>query len=154
MQCKYSLNFSLSGNINPKIPEVECSKDKQVEATCYRQVGTMMCFFHRPHCVCFHEHESVLAIRHVLKTCSAEVPESMPSGLKWSESTSNKDTSLGNWDLRCICRTWLSQPSTFSQEVNGLPMPQESLKRSHSISVSHVLLCVWTGAGQRPCYYF
>lgn len=50
------------------------SEDKRVVAVCCRQVLTRMYFFHGPYCVCFQEHESLMAIKHLLKACSAPVP--------------------------------------------------------------------------------
>lgn len=65
----------------------------------------------------------MLAIRDLLTACFAQVPENVPSGLKWGKSTSDRNIFSGNWDLRCTYRTWLSQQSTFSQVVNDLLMP-------------------------------
>lgn len=52
---------------------LESSEDKQVAAVCCRQVLTMMYFFHGPYYVYFHEHDSLMAIKHLLKACSAQV---------------------------------------------------------------------------------
>lgn len=51
--------------------------------------------FHGPHCVCFHKHESVLAIKHLIE-CFFFIPENMPSGPKWGESTSDRNAFSGN----------------------------------------------------------
>lgn len=65
-----------------KKTDVECSEDKQIEVAYHRQVGTARYSFPGSYCVCFHKHESVLAIRHLLKARSVQVSESMPSGPK------------------------------------------------------------------------
>lgn len=63
-------------------PRCECSEDKQIEVAYHRQVGTTRYSLPGPYCVCLHKHESVLAIRLLLKARSIQVSESMPSGPK------------------------------------------------------------------------
>lgn len=61
---------------------LEFSEDKQVVAVYCRQVLIMMHFFHAAYCVYFREHDSLMAIKHLLKACSAHVSQSVPSGPK------------------------------------------------------------------------
>lgn len=81
--CVLYITFSPYQRTSTKeITDLEFSGDKQVAASCCRQVLTMMYFFHVPYCVWFHEHDSLVAIKHLLKACSAHVLKSVPSGPK------------------------------------------------------------------------
>lgn len=70
-----SLTFPpFEGVPTKKMTGLGFSEDKRVAAVCCRQVLTRMYFFHGPYCVCFHDRESLMAIKHLLKACSARVP--------------------------------------------------------------------------------
>lgn len=59
----------------------------------------------------------------------------MPSGPKWGKSTTDRNASFGNWDLRCTYRTWLSQQPLLPLEVNGLRCGREVQSRYITASV-------------------
>lgn len=61
--------------------------------------------------------------------------QSMPSGPKWGKSTTDRSTSLGNWNLRCTYKTWLSQQPLLALEVNGMGCGRKVQSRGITASV-------------------